>query len=290
MTTHYHYTSVEGIRNILLNGTLRATDIRFLNDYREFDEGLKHVENRLIELSNNFGRLGLSNREVDAVKKFYETLSIFLPLNARNRYSYVTSFTDKRDRLSQWMAYGKSNASYCIGFKSDFFQFFKEKFRVEGQKELISDLSYNFKEVSYEGIEYVNSIIESNDIFEAVNNAIMLNHTATQLLAPLHKIYNELMYAICSIKPKEFADESEFRLIFQTRKIGAMPNILQFYDRSGIVVPFIDYAFDYKWIEEIIIGPNIQKDLARKGLETLLRAKGIDPDIIKHTECTLRQY
>ncbi|WP_435782893.1 hypothetical protein [Cellvibrio sp.] len=189
------------------------------------------------------------------------------------------------------MSYGKMNASYCIGFKSDFFDALKGKLSTTPT----SGLSYAFEKVSYEGHQHVNSIIAIENIILRIDAAISGNDVDNDELMDdfasklVDEMIEKIMFAACAIKPKEFTDESESRLIFLTNEAKIAPQNIQICERSGILIPFIDFEFDYEWIEEIIIGPNIQTDLAQKGLESLLKSKGINCKVTP-TTCTLRQF
>lgn len=267
---------------ILCSKTLRATDIRFLNDYQEFEMGFNHIIDILKErINSNFHKDEKLN---DSIKNIYIVLQKFIYEDLETRRSYITSFTDKKDNLRQWMAYGKANASYCIGFKAEIFDLFKKKHRR------MREFAYHFKPVSYDGNKVAQHILEPKTLLSELNKLLengKNRQEASKKAADL--IINELMFSVCSVKPGQFIDESESRLIFQTRCPDVHPKKINFSERSGIVVPHIDISFDYDWIEEIIIGPNIQKELAEKGLKSLLESKEINCKIT-HTQCTLRQF
>lgn len=113
----YRYTSEEGLLGIIENDNIRATHVRFLNDYTEFRhafrEGLPKdldgTARRVVE-----GMLSERNRSpilgiIEGPTSTYD--------------AFVCSFTalpqsggDPGDRLSQWRGYSHASQGFSLGF------------------------------------------------------------------------------------------------------------------------------------------------------------------------------
>lgn len=89
----YHYTNQSGLIGILRSVTIRATDVRFLNDSVEFTYGTSVFEYVIKEREKE--------RHIPRFKKddLYQTLKL--------RPRYAASFSQDGDSLSQWGMYGQ---------------------------------------------------------------------------------------------------------------------------------------------------------------------------------------
>jgi hypothetical protein len=98
----YHYTSTDGCLQIANTGTLRASDVRYLNDTGEMEHGREVLMGTL------------------AMYKQRATYSLFMEAfesqNMRSSCVFATSFSTDPDLLSQWRAYAEDGAGFAIGF------------------------------------------------------------------------------------------------------------------------------------------------------------------------------
>jgi hypothetical protein len=124
----YHYTSEEGLIGIIEYDNIRATHVRFLNDYTEFRQAFKE---EYVEALTDAFREGLPEDLDTTARKVVEGM-----LSSRNRLSileiiedpthevFVCSFTssnlsggdDPGDRLSQWRGYSQASQGFSMGF------------------------------------------------------------------------------------------------------------------------------------------------------------------------------
>ena len=102
----YHYTSPEGLLEILSKRKVWATNIRYLNDSEEFTYAAGKVKSLLKEklssLDNDF-----------FLNKF---LSYILWEGKDSPEVYVIAFSEMSDQLSQWRGYCPPTGSFSIGF------------------------------------------------------------------------------------------------------------------------------------------------------------------------------
>lgn len=106
-----HYTNTQGLMGIYQSSTLRATNIKFLNDEQEFVHALQLIR-RLIEETDE-------NKAAPYVPIFNEfkdrILSKITALDEHTSESIFTlSFSEKTDLLSQWRGYCPANDGYCL--------------------------------------------------------------------------------------------------------------------------------------------------------------------------------
>jgi hypothetical protein len=115
--TIFHYTNISALHSILTTKKLWFTDIRFLNDSREFYDGLNFVNEVLPSVTD---ANALAPREFEYAKKSIK--EVIGEISSNSGYSflnfnspYVCSFSRKVDSLSQWRGYGM----YAIEFDED---------------------------------------------------------------------------------------------------------------------------------------------------------------------------
>jgi hypothetical protein len=105
----YHYTSAAGLIGILTSGELRGTSASFLNDTSEIEHGLSICKAVLEE-----ERAARTSAEEQTLLE--RTLGL-LGDEVLLHEVYLTSFSARRDVLSQWRGYGSSEGRFCIGFQ-----------------------------------------------------------------------------------------------------------------------------------------------------------------------------
>ena len=96
----YHYTSKDGFLGIIENKTLWASEILFMNDGKEACIPLEILKELLEENKNEW-------------KDFLELYE-----SVRGVETYVISFSEKKDDLNMWRAYGDNASGICIEFNS----------------------------------------------------------------------------------------------------------------------------------------------------------------------------
>jgi len=104
--TLYHYTAQAGLLGIIKDQAVWATHTQYLNDTKEYrhavDVATAEINKRLVHAVGDSHRI-LSDM-AEGVK------------GIENTNVCVCSFSEDRDSLSQWRAYGGSTSGYAIGF------------------------------------------------------------------------------------------------------------------------------------------------------------------------------
>jgi hypothetical protein len=120
----WHYTTMSGLKGIVENGNIHATNIRYLNDSQEFDFGLDYLKKVILsnEIDSQVENIPL-NEDMSLLDhlitlRINYILSCFRDDPSRSSEYFVTSFSSNPDVLSQWRAYGKEKVGYSIKFDS----------------------------------------------------------------------------------------------------------------------------------------------------------------------------
>lgn len=266
----HHYTDVNGLTGIIQRQALWATDIGFLNDSQEMFAGIDLIRRRCGHLNTIET---IDKRVQNAIREFYGQIPEFVKNNLTKRNIYIISFSKASDNLRQWMSYCPKNAGYSIEFDSS-------KILVDELLEHEKKVVCRLEEVDYHE-KRINEILTLKEILNSTDVA------AGNLGKVFSVLANELFFHCCAVKPKEFYDEQETRLVIHSRL--EKTHEVNFRTRAGIIIPHFEYPIEYSSIKEITIGPNINMSLARKGLETFLEKHSITCKI-RESKCSLRNF
>lgn len=92
----YHYTTISGLKGIIENKNIWATNINYLNDWREFREFVTPFLERFQDQTTH---------------QFLDNI-----FRMNSKLVYVCSFSAKKDDLSQWRGYSPRANGFSIGF------------------------------------------------------------------------------------------------------------------------------------------------------------------------------
>jgi len=250
----YHYTSLDGFLGILSTGVLWASKIQYLNDSTEYLFTIGLAEELLLErLEGEF-----NEKEKNKIKGMLRGIGGISQLNV-----CVCSFSEKRDVLSQWRAYG-GRSGVSIGFNSSnlLAQADQQEFIVaqciydeEQQKILISQLIDETLSVDFNTSSgYMDPDRPNTYVVLSTDGGF---HLSLAKLAPF-------------IKNNAFHEEKEWRLISMG---GISVHNMTFRSGSSMIIPSFDFRLgdDKKaYISDIIVGPTPHPDLSRSSILSLL--------------------
>jgi hypothetical protein len=238
--TLFHYTTLKGLYGMLKTGKLWATNINFLNDKKEYRHGVELFESRM------------------KAKNIAERLrkSVLGDLEYRPWSSYVCSFSEERNQLSQWVAYCPGGNGVMIGF--DFDKLYKNIY-----PELFAGFLFaSFKKCLYK-LEEQEAVVEKVvEIASACEG---------------EELISAIVYGATNVAPfckhDSFRNEREWRIVLRKHE-G-----IEFREGQGLMVPYYELdirdAESQEWpITSIMIGPDSSLE-AKMGLELLLQQEGI---------------
>lgn len=272
----YHYTTSEGLIGIIKNRSIWATNIFYLNDSEEFMRGI-NIARQICDSIND-----PENKKI----RFQKDLS-YIGVS-KNISTYVCSFSEVGDQLSQWRAYCKEGG-FAIGFSRDGLRKIAEK-----QNFILEKCVYDVTEQRHKIQEVIDQTVmpflKDFPALQASNPMAAENHIAckisNQLIWDLHKT--------CSIlKNSSFIEEREWRLITETRTDWYEK--VEFRPQKGLIVPFIHFDLpkpdDHEfWSRvEVIIGPCSYPDESKNAVYKLFRKHYGSVPPIKHTHSSFRE-
>lgn len=271
----YHYTSLNGLISIIENQTIYCTNLDYLNDKKEFKHGVSLIL-RVID------RLKQEKYELDILDKVEQNIDT---INKSERY--VTCFSKNGDLLSQWRAYANQGKGVAIGF--DFMKFKYSINQIISGRHIDYDEHYQqqvIEELIKVIIEFFKSrkeIIDWQDFgFERLVNTIIIEF---------------LQNIIASYKSHSFQEEQEYRFEYEIDGTMIKRGKEEIFYRASdtLIIPYIKLKAKYRMfledkekgkydnygayptfsidklpINEIVIGPSLDFDLVKRGIEELL--------------------
>lgn len=269
----YHYTTIEGLRGIIENECLWATESCFLNDSSEnyyyvslitqvssknplFEEVFKHLYNESYK-------------------------SIFFDYN-----KYITSMSKSQDSLSMWNLYTKGNG-FCIKFlKQNLFNIQKHELNME-----IIDIVYDSEKQKENLIgifeTYVKRLPDIRDLNTQLDG--LLFDSESEEYSMLSQCYgqivvdfmNDLFKNRNSYKHPAYKEECETRIVTEhdiafsadkdRYKFRTTPN--------GQIIEFIELPINIRNIKAIMLHPFICDEVHSLGLRKYLFQNGL-PDVL----------
>jgi hypothetical protein len=247
-----HYTNTQGLLGIYQGKTLRATNIKFLNDEHEFIHALELIKRLITETDEN-----KAAPYIDAFNEFRErTLSKITLLDQNTSESIFTlSFSEKTDLLSQWRGYCPSNDGYCLVIETD---------NIKESADHDFDECYFFKCI-------YNNDEKERHLKDILNECWAKYRKGSDKIKgeSVEELRKNILLLASHFKHPAFEEESEHRIVVL---LNFMPDDrVKFRQGRFSIIPYIDIKIEnIETIKKIIIGPTHRKDLAERGLKSFL--------------------
>jgi len=266
--TIYHYTDFNGLIAILESQSFFCTNINFLNDRKEFNHGVELVKeniNSIIESKENNGILKYLKSEIDSI----------LDIDR-----YVTCFSKNGDLLSQWRSYGNQGKGIAIGFAPH------EMEDSIADEVFGMDIVYN-PEIQNGIIEEYLKIIpqyfeQNKELFDWGN----YNYDYLVAKSTIEFIEG----AIATFKHPSFIEEEEFRIEYKFDGIlnKTKEKEILFRSSDNLIIPYVKLFSKFTEennecdnqkhtdfgtklpLKEIILGPSLDFEINKVGIEKLL--------------------
>lgn len=276
----YKYIGINGLKGMIENHEIWASNIRFMNDSDEFVHGINNLTKVIFnQLQGRQYTLypERKNEEVLFLEKF---LSL---LKTRDNPSYISCFSIEHDQLSQWRAYGDYSVEFDTKKLLDEFcpQQCPIRKVVYTEKQ---DENY-FKEIIEKYLKSKEQLIKDNFI---------------------EKLFTDIDTVLIMMKNEKFKEENEVRLIYfdndeWLQKYNIRKKELNFRQGKNYFVPYIKFYQNNQKnndlekrnilpITKIIISPKLKSDFDRveAGLRMLLDHNGYQHVSIVSSEIPYR--
>ena len=269
------------------NGNIRVTDIankmnctkpsvnKALNNLKE-EKLVKYETYGIIELTEQGENLAQKILEAyDIVYLFLKDVleeKVFLD-GGRNKEYFILSFSKCRDSITMWSEFG-NKTGYNIGFDGKkiikrieedniieyhgFVLYEKAQQKEAIRKILNTDLPEEL-EMSFSNIIEAGAKNRNNEIYRKACRKF-------QKIAAVYAMF---------FKHSAFKEEEEYRFIFKKKA-----EVL-YREKDGFLIPYIEIPLSNRLlpIKEVVIAPKNHMDLAKKGVEYMMKEKGYEIDV-----------
>lgn len=292
----YHYTDIEGFKGIIEDNCLWATNINFMNDSKEYKEGMELCYHEIESLL----KTNIDEKE----KEYLNQLKIILGkdgagfwFDIKNEDVFSLSFCKNGDLLSQWRGYGKG-CGISIGFdiselhninlsdKTQADEFDRkiengelidgqdlEKLRRTGLRAILRKVEYDNKKKQ----EIIKEILEIGRL--SIKEGRINNDPEFSAQG----VAGALKTIIPLLKDEGFREECECRFVrhfFESSK--EVEPAIHFRTRNDIILPFLklkmrdwnNRKLEQLPIKEIIVGPNKNQEYIIKSIKYFLEKEG----------------
>ena len=266
----FHYTSFDAFQKIIASRKIWATDIHYLNDASEFMYTLELAREVMKSRSaiTTYAEL-MVDKSSDLDRNVAELMINSIHMTEaikRDMYSYVFSLTEERSLLSQWRAYC-SKGGVSVGFNS------------QKLLDILNKHNLSIFKCEYcrdRQIELINSRINEMKDLESYK-------TFTENLKnnPSLKFFQLFMVRLSQLaiqfKHPDFHEEKEWRIGILTPSHTVKKE--QFRPKDSCLVPYQEISIECSDgslpIEEILIGPSTNAELAKLSIERYLKMQDV---------------
>lgn len=273
----YHYTSPEGLFNIIKTKKLWFTRYDCLNDYTEREyilEVLKSVcqkmkkQDKIDELLyNELMGLTLDKKEI------FPVITDILNYESFDSEYYVCCFSKERDSLPMWNYYSKKDKyeGYNLEFSTDI---------IDYGKNLARNCNIKCFDIIYDRDEQ-EKIIEG-----AIEKLILIDEKGTIEIKE-HMLSYIKTYAL-KFKNECFKHENETRIVLAVPKDGNEYFPIKYRVSNGNIIQYIEYEFDERNMTGLTIGPLVNAEVAQSTLWQFLKHNNYRFDDIKISKIPIR--
>ena len=309
-TMLYHYASSGGFRGVIEHNALWATDVRFLNDAQEvryaWDEFQRVLADR-VAMPSPYQQA--YQTELDVIASLKAT-----DLDEMEFRVFATCLSELSDDVPQWRSYAADGHGVALGFDSEQILMLKVPYfthTANGELEPLQAVNTGehmhwpavLRQVTYgeqardraitEQLEQIEFACETDNVSSAYSRTYNLIHRV-----PSH------LESLAHVKHDGFNSEHEWRLTIPEHHPGStasqisaltnlepgvlwssMPKItVDVKFREGgqaLFKPYAEVPFPKSALVEVVLGPNVNADLALPVFRRLLNRHGY-----QHTEIT----
>lgn len=280
----YHYTSLEGFQSIMQKRDFWISNIRYMNDSHEFENG-KAICREVINAKLECFEKDEINQYLHGLLNVCEkkTSQGFFEINSKDIFSL--SFCNNGDILTQWQFYG--NEGIAIGFENavsfDTITFMNEDQYDNEIKEVnpYEMLPHDEMRLFPQRIIYRDN--EKKEIFESILE-IGINYIKeypNTVNMCIKGISDALFYYFALMKDIHFEHEHELRFLYYFNKDNKR---IHFRKRNGILLPYIKMKIldvncrPHKVlpISDIVVAPSNQKEYVADSVKYFLEKSGYE--------------
>jgi len=230
----FHYTNFEGFKGIIETKSIWASDVRYLNDYMEVENGKRWIRHLIKIFYDEFGRFRGSTELLRALTQFVD----------QETTCFAACFCQHPDQLSQWRGYGQSRPGIAVGFDPS---------------RLTTTTGLPLLSVNYDDDAGIRAIEQA---VRRIVGHLKTKSTRTQVQQRIEGLLEELFFQMVTLKNSSFREEMEFRLVAKIENSAVWP--VSYRIKGPVFIPYFTLDLSKDWeniVREIWIGPDTLGDI-----------------------------
>jgi hypothetical protein len=295
----YHYTDAEGLRGIVENCAVWATEFHQLNDRAEIERGEKMVQEIVADRMKS-----ASPDERILLGYLGQLIGVHPPSTIMT--ICVASFSEEGDLLSQWRAYAKHGHGYALGIGFDRVSLPEHEPEAADNPQQLQAHAYgvNLMRCIYSEEQFRAEVDAEISrclalIVEACANAAGESHPELIGQGVLCAA-SQLFSLIPKLKAEGFAEEREYRLVAtvspRTREAQAAcdpgDRLIRFRTSGGGIAPYVPVSIANAEgripISRVLLGPALDMERSEHAMKLLLTCHGYDPTLVQRSVIPFR--
>ena len=247
-------------------------------------EGKVELVKKILDVIKRKSESGLKLSEADLEHEFIimdlQRLSSYERFIALGSDSYVFSFTQEPDDLSQWRAYSNDGGGYCVEFDYD-----KMMKTAEEEKCTVLTCIYGDGEqrrIMQEIIDKTYGDYKKRYLFlrAMLGVASQYKELQKERFELVDKFVNSLLVFAPIFKHPKFGGEAELRMYATTE---SRKKLLRFRQGKSMIIPYIEIKIAERGeempIRSVLIGPTNHPKLSKMAVEEILMANSIECEV-----------
>jgi len=251
----YHYTTQAGLLGIIRKKEIWATHTQYLNDRREYLHAIELVQQEI--------KLRIEKAEDEIIKTTLEEMREAL-YGIENTNVCVCSFSEVKDSLSQWRAYGEGMSGFAIGFSGG------------SLAEVFTQQQFYLVPCLYSQIEQVSLVRALVD--EVLQENLERDIGGKELFVPPGgNLWTYLDRYGPILKDATFSEEKEWRII--TKPLMCTFDRFDYRQGKSMLIPYYRLPLADSQgrlqIEDVVIGPTPHVEQSKHSLVSFLMSQGL---------------
>lgn len=277
----HHYTDARGLHGIISSRELWCTEIKFLNDSKEFEYGTNRIKEAIDVLS-----IAYEDKPV-IQESFLGRLKTVITSFASVQYHiFVACFCEEADLLSQWRGYADHGGGYSMGVEFDDDCFVRA---ASGKpiKPLLRKILYDSEEQQHLVRDFLDQACDICSQAPRRSGETDFEYEAWLSSIALY-ISNVLIDWAVSFKHPGFQEEREWRLIRILRRDDEVHDECRFRASQGYPLPYVVTRLHRQREEtesefplrQVGYGPTLDADRAELAIRLLLDSQAEKTPVI----------
>lgn len=250
--TLYHYTSLQGLMGIIESRTLRASDVRYMNDSTELKYAFTLLQAAITSRTSE-------HSQHDEALLFFSTW-LRDQIN-KGPMLFSASFRANGNLLSQWRGYASHGKGMSLGFNPG------------AIKALATEQHFSLGQCLYDPKK------QSKIIETIIDRVLAICASSACLSTSFDQLEGDLLGICALFKHPAFAEEQEWRIVSQPY---ASPHShpIGFREGKAMLVPFYQFNLAHDGavrLDHVFVGPTPNADLSATALLHYLSVHNANP-------------